>query len=151
MDIISKEERSELMAKIHSNGNESTEVRFEALLISNDIRGWRKQYEVEGKPDFAFPEIKLAVFIDGAFWHGHPNRTIPKTNAAFWSTKIAKNRQRDKTVTSELRAQGWSVLRIWDFDLKQKPKKSIIRLKRMITLGQRRIAEFPNGLRKQGI
>jgi DNA mismatch endonuclease (patch repair protein) len=138
MDLISKEKRSEIMAKVHSKGNKSTEVRFESLLRSSKIHGWRKHYKVIGKPDFAFPALKLAVFLDGAFWHGHPRRKLPKTNKAFWTAKIAQNKSRDKKVASVLRIQGWSVLRIWDFDLQQAPEKCIIRLKRLITMRMRK-------------
>lgn len=68
-----------------------------------------------GRPDFIFPVKKVAVFVDGCFWHGCPEHyQAPITRADFWRTKIEKNRARDRHVTDELRAQGWTVVRIWE-------------------------------------
>lgn len=73
---------------------------------------------VYGKPDLIFPEKKVAVFVDGCFWHGHPTRfRQPKSNAVFWRNKIQANRKRDKLVNRTLRRQGWIVVRIWESEL----------------------------------
>jgi len=73
------------------------------------------------KPDFVFPKIKTAVFVDGCFWHGCPRHaTWPRTRAAFWKAKIEGNRARDRRVNSALRKRGWIVLRIWEHELAKK-------------------------------
>ena len=72
------------------------------------------------KPDFVFRSHRLAVFVDGCFWHGCPlHATSPKTNADFWLKKLAANRTRDRLVSRTLRALGWRVLRIWEHELKR--------------------------------
>lgn len=72
-----------------------------------------------GKPDIVFRRKKIAVFIDSDFWHGHAKLCImPKTNIGYWLNKIAHNRQRDKEVNRKLRQDGWKVIRLWEYDVK---------------------------------
>ena len=72
-----------------------------------------------GRPDFAFPKAKVAVFTDGCFWHGCPRcYTRPKSNRKFWDAKVARNRERDREVSRGLRRKGWRVIRIWEHALK---------------------------------
>ena len=86
-----------------------------------------------GKPDFVFPKARLALFIDGDFWHGHPkNYRPPKTNAAFWKKKIQKNRQRDRAVNALLKAKGWAVLRIWESSLAKRPRITVARIQKKL-------------------
>ena len=71
-----------------------------------------------GKPDFVFGKARVAVFIDGDFWHGNPRKyRIPKSNRTYWHQKITTNRARDRLVTKSLESQGWKVLRIWESSL----------------------------------
>ena len=73
------------------------------------------------RPDFVFPKLRLAVFVDGCFWHGCPlHETKPKQNAAFWQKKFSKNKVRDRLVTRTLRQNGWRVLRLWEHELAPK-------------------------------
>ncbi len=117
-DIWTKAKRSEVMARIRGRGNRTTEVRLAAIFRAHGITGWRRQYPLPGRPDFAFPARRLAVFVDGCFWHGCPRHgTLPKGNARFWREKIARNRERDREVNRELRRRGWRVLRIWEHEL----------------------------------
>ena len=82
------------------------------------------------RPDFVFPHRRLAVFVDGCFWHGCPkHETKPKSNAAFWRNKFARNIARDRLVTRTLRRAGWRVLRIWEHEL---ARKNAARLRRRI-------------------
>ncbi len=115
-DVFSKAKRSEVMAAVRGRGNRSTEWRLRARLVSSGLAGWRvNAVDVLGKPDFAFDEAKVAVFVDGCFWHGCRRcRNIPETNQEFWSNKIGKNKKRDQKVTRLLKKSGWQVIRFWE-------------------------------------
>src|SRR5262245_45963112 len=106
--------RSALMSRVRSRDNATTELKLVALLRSAGLRGWRRGFPLRGKPDFAFPRQKLAVFVDGCFWHGHGcGRNLkPRRNAALWQQKINGNQNRDKRNRRALRAAGWRVVRI---------------------------------------
>ncbi len=119
-DIVTKEKRSKIMSAVKGRGNLSTEVAFIKILRKGKITGWRRHYDrVEGRPDFAFPKQKVAIFIDGCFWHGcKKHGTIPKTNVAYWQGKIENNKKRDKLVNKNLKKKGWRVVRIWEHEFK---------------------------------
>ena len=112
------------MAAIRSRGNKSTEIVFLKFLRDHHITGWRRHdKKVEGTPDFVFLKKKIAVFIDGCFWHACKKcSSFPKSNRAFWENKIRTNKIRDKRINSTLRRKGWKVLRIWEHELKDKNK-----------------------------
>ncbi len=113
--------RSALMARIRSSGNRSTELRLIALFRTHGIKGWRRSSRLFGRPDFVFPKARLAIFVDGEFWHGHPAKCrMPSTNRPYWEAKIARNRTRDRVVNAHLRGLGWRVLRIWEHRLAPK-------------------------------
>ena len=117
-DVFTKAKRSEVMSKIRGKGNKDTEVALAKLFRANGITGWRRHYPIIGRPDFAFPKQKLAVFVDGCFWHGCPKHgTRPKGNRQFWDAKLAGNKLRDRKVNRALRLLGWRVLRIWEHQL----------------------------------
>jgi DNA mismatch endonuclease (patch repair protein) len=131
-DHLTPIERSQLMARIKSRGNASTELTFLNLLRQNRVTGWRRHASIFGCPDFCFRECRTAVFIDGCFWHGCKLccRT-PASNSAFWNKKFEYNRQRDSLVKYELRRKGWRVVRIWEHELINGPKV-IRKLKRIL-------------------
>ena len=105
--------RSRLMSLIKARGNQKTEVRLARLMRAAGINGWRRHLPIPGRPDFSFRKQKVAVFVDGCFWHGCPRCfRLPKQNRAFWKTKIEGNRKRDRSVNSRLRRLGWKVVRI---------------------------------------
>lgn len=122
------------MSRIRSAGNKDTELRLIQIFRANDITGWRRGSKLPGKPDFVFPKHKIAVFVDGCFWHGCPKHaTQPKTNATFWQEKIARNKARDRKVNRLLRAKGWTVLRVWEHDLRKRDEAKLLRrLKRWL-------------------
>lgn len=106
------------MSRIRGRGNAATELALIRILRAEHINGWRRHQPVFGKPDFVFPGPRVAVFVDGCFWHGCPlHSTRPKSNAAFWREKLAANQARDRLVTRTLRQRGWQVLRVWEHEL----------------------------------
>lgn len=118
-DIFTKDQRSEIMRKVKSNRNKSTELKLIQFFKVNKIAGWRRNSLLTGKPDFVFPKLRLAVFLDGCFWHGHDCRkTKPKDNKDYWATKIERNKQRDTKVTEALTAKKWIVIRLWECEMK---------------------------------
>lgn len=120
-DVFDKKDRSEIMRKVKSQGNKSTEMRLIALFRRHGITGWRRNYPVKGHPDFVFLSKKTAVFVDGCFWHGHDCRnTRPEDNKDYWQKKRERNIRHDKEVTALFESRGWTVLRIWECELKKK-------------------------------
>lgn len=118
-DTFSKSKRSAVMAAIRSKRNASTEEKFAALLRISRIRGWRRNSQIPGKPDFVFPKERLAIFVDGCFWHACPQHgTSPKSNQNYWSPKLQRNVQRDRRINRVLKSKGWRVMRIWEHSLK---------------------------------
>jgi DNA mismatch endonuclease (patch repair protein) len=115
VDFISKEKRSKVMSAIRSKGNETTELAMIRVFRENGIVGWRRNYKLEGKPDFVFLKSKVVVFVDGCFWHGHtclkPRDSLKE---GFWKEKIERNKKRDKSVNRLLKKDGWIVFRIWE-------------------------------------
>jgi len=119
MDTVGKRKRSEIMAKVRARGNASTELKVLKILRQNGITGWRRHLPVFGRPDFAFPKARVALFVDGCFWHGCPRcYSPPKTSPGFWRRKVAGNKRRDRKVSRRLRKDGWKVLRIRECQLK---------------------------------
>ena len=127
-DIFTEAKRSEVMARIRSGGNKDTELALMQVFRAHGITGWRRHQAVFGKPDFVFPKLRLALFVDGCFWHACPlHTTKPRNNAAFWRKKFAANQTRDRLVTRTLRARGWRVLRIWEHDLARRSRARLLR------------------------
>ena len=112
--------RSELMSRIRSRGNKKTELALLDLLRKHKLKGWRRHQPLPGTPDFVFRKERLALFVDGCFWHGCLMHSSPPVkNRAFWKRKLDANKTRDRKVTRTLRSQGWRVLRIWEHDLRR--------------------------------
>lgn len=126
-DVFTKAKRSEVMSRIRSRGNRDTELALAKLLRAHGITGWRRHQPVFGKPDFIFKRARLALFVDGCFWHGCPKHaTKPKNNQAFWQHKLSANQKRDKLVNRTLRKAGWRVLRIWECALTRRRSKQTV-------------------------
>lgn len=163
-DVFTKAKRSDVMSRIRSRGNAATELALVRVFRANGITGWRrhlklrvgelrvesrKQAHSSGRvasqpstfnsqlavrPDFVFPRLKLAVFVDGCFWHACPlHATKPKGNAAFWRRKFAANIARDRCVNRALRKAGWRVLRIWEHTLRWATKRKVKRSRNPLT------------------
>ena len=117
-DTFSKKERSYIMSRIRSK-NTKPEIRLSKELRKSGIKGFRMHVNVFGTPDIVFPKQKIAIFVDGCFWHKCPKHyTQPESNKKFWLIKIKRNLARDKKVNRVLKREGWSVIRIWEHELK---------------------------------
>ena len=126
-DTFSPTDRSRVMAAVRSRGNHSTELALASALRRHGLKGWRRHAviatqgpagsQLRVKPDFVFRKLRLAVFVDGCFWHGCPRHsTMPKTHVVFWRRKFRRNRDRDVLVSRTLRKAGWKVVRLWEHD-----------------------------------
>lgn len=126
-DIFDNEKRSEIMRKVKSKKNKSTELRLIEVFKKNGITGWKRNYPVKGHHDFVFLKEKVAVFVDGCFWHGHDCRnTRPANNQEYWQNKRERNMKHDRAVTAMLGNRGWTVLRIWECELKKKNEADLM-------------------------
>lgn len=132
-DVFSKEQRSAVMRQVKASGNKSTELKLIEFFKTNNIKGWRRSYKLLGKPDFTFPTLRIVVFVDGCFWHGHNCRnTKPKNNKNYWANKVRRNKKRDIEVTFTLKQKGWTVIRLWECELKSE-KRLAKRLKEKLS------------------
>lgn len=139
-DVFSRKKRSYIMSRVKGRGNRLTELRMVELFRAHGFVGWRRNSTVFGRPDFVFPASRIAVFVDGCFWHGCPlHGQVPKTNRAFWKRKLIRNRNRDLAVNRELGKRGWKSIRVWQHDLRA-PKKVIRRLARLIERPDRNVS-----------
>ncbi len=135
-DVYTRAERSALMAKVRGRGNLTTEEALAKVFRTEGWTGWRRQRPIVGRdvdgrfrvrPDFVFAARRLAVFVDGCFWHGCPRHgTRPRGNAAFWRAKFRRNQERDRRNSRHLRRAGWKVLRLWEHELKPKARTALL-------------------------
>ena len=137
------------MAAVRQKGT-APEVALRRELYRNGLR-YRVNFAVLKKPrrvaDVAFPGLKIAVFVDGCFWHGCPQHaTWPKHNAEFWRQKIEANRQRDADTNARLRDCGWMVLRIWEHESSIEASKAVVH---MVTAARSRLREAETNPRKK--
>ena len=117
------------MRKVKSKKNKSTELRLIDIFKQNGITGWKRNYPVKGHPDFVFLKEKVAVFVDGCFWHGHEGckyYILPKTNVEFWQNKIERNRNRDIEEQQKLASMGWHCITVWECQLKPKARQQTL-------------------------
>lgn len=132
VDMFSAKQRSEIMSRVKSRGNQATELRLMRLFREFQFRGWRRSASIFGSPDFIFPAVRVAVFVDGCFWHGCPTHgSVPGTNWKFWRRKLSRNKRRDKVVGAKLKNSGWHVIRIWQHELRE-PDKVARRIGRLL-------------------
>jgi len=128
-DVFTPQKRSDVMSKIRSKGNKNTELTLINIFKKHGIKGWRRNWKLEGKPDFVFLKLKIAIFVDGCFWHRCPKHYIkPRNNKDFWENKISKNVKRDKQVNRTLKSKGWKVIRIWEHDIEFNEKAVLRKL-----------------------
>jgi len=132
-DVLTREQRTFNMSKIRGK-NTGPEVKLRKLLWSHGIRGYRIHYNLPGKPDIVFTKKKIAIFIDGCFWHKCPVCfQEPETRKEFWMRKIYSNVERDKKVNEQLKVDGWTVMRFWEHDIRKKPDNVIKKIKKKMS------------------
>lgn len=123
-DVLSIQQRKLCMSHIRG-ANTGPEIKLRKALWSAGLR-YRLKLNIPGKPDIAFPGPKIAIFVDGCFWHKcNEHYQIPKSNHIFWTIKINKNVERDKRVNMELEKTGWTVIRLWEHDVNKNLKLCI--------------------------
>ena len=136
-DTVSRQVRSQIMSRIRGTGNKRTDKAVASMLRQAGITGWRRhvviklpptksamsvagdgtKFKPRVRPDFVFPYQKVALFIDGCFWHGCPRcYTAPKSARGFWKRKVTTNRERDRYQTTALKKIGWRVVRVWEHE-----------------------------------
>ena|SRR5688572_23940913 len=127
MDRLTKVQRSGLMSRVRQRGTE-LERRLRSELRRRGVR-YRANVKLPGTPDIAIASGKIAVFVDGCFWHGCPaHGTMPKTNEEFWRRKIYRNKERDTEVATALRGLGWKPVRVWEHEIKKSTDRVADRL-----------------------
>jgi DNA mismatch endonuclease (patch repair protein) len=129
MDADPSEQRSRIMAAVPQRDT-ALEVAFRRVLHACGLRfRLPRGRTLPGSPDVVFPAARVAVFVDGCFWHGCPvHGTKPKANAAFWAAKIDRNRKRDAQVDERLAALGWQAVRVWEHEVSPDPSDAALRV-----------------------
>lgn len=126
-DIWNKQKRSEVMSLVRSHGNKATELRLIEVFKANSITGWRRKQKLPGKPDFVFRRKRVCIFVDGCFWHGCPRcYRRPESSRKYWDEKVKRNRARDRRVNRDLRKAGWRVVRIWEHQLSEARRRTLL-------------------------
>jgi DNA mismatch endonuclease (patch repair protein) len=129
--IPENEQTSRTMSAIKGK-NTKPELLLRKALWNNGIRGYRLHWKkVPGRPDIAFPGKKIAIFVNGCFWHRCPmcDPSFPKSNVVFWQNKFERNVERDKKKRMELESLGWKVLTIWECEIKKNLQYQVSRVK----------------------
>jgi DNA mismatch endonuclease, patch repair protein len=133
-DVLTPEQRKHNMSRIRAK-NTGPEAKIRKLLSAKRIRGYRLHYNLPGKPDIVFTKKKIAIFIDGCFWHKCPvDYQDPETRKEFWMKKIQSNVDRDKKVNEQLKNDGWTVIRIWEHEIRKEPEKAVKKIIRSLKL-----------------
>jgi len=131
-DTVSESTRSHIMSRVRRRDT-GPELLLRRALWAIGARGWRvDDRRLPGRPDLAFTRLRVAVFVDGAFWHGHPRKFTLGKSGSYWDVKIARNVRRDREVNDRLTVMGWHVVRLWDFDVQAAPEEAARRVLREI-------------------
>lgn len=126
-DVFTRSQRSAIMSRVKGHGNAATELRLLAMFKTHGIHGWRRHTKVFGRPDLVFYRSRVAVFVDGCFWHCCPRHgSLPSVRRAFWRHKLRRNRLRDAAVNRGLAGRGWRVLRIWQHELLRRNEPRLV-------------------------
>lgn len=130
-DVLTKEQRSYNMSRIRGRDTKP-EIKLRKALWTAGMH-YRLRNSLPGKPDIIFPSAKLAVFVDGCFWHSCPEHaTWPESSSKFWREKIVGNMERDKRVNAQLKDIGWNVLRFWEHEIKNSVDAVVRRIRKRL-------------------
>lgn len=130
-DDRTSSQRSETMRRVKGRDT-SCEVRLRRALHRRGLR-YSLRRALPGKPDIVFVRARVAVFVDGCFWHGCPRHCrMPSSNTDYWEAKIERNTARDQRVAKALRSQGWRVIRVWEHDVKSRLDRCADRIERAV-------------------
>ena len=127
VDNLTQEQRSYCMSRVKGKDT-GLEIRVRSELHRRGLRFRKHLKFLPGKPDIVFTRARVAVFVDGDFWHGYKFRTWKHKISDFWKTKISKNIERDEENRRQLAELGWAVVRLWQHDLEQDFEDSIQRI-----------------------
>jgi DNA mismatch endonuclease (patch repair protein) len=141
-DNLTKKQRSYCMSRVRVRDTD-LEIAMRSELSRRGLRFRKNVTTLPGKPDVVFPLVKVAVFLDGDFWHGYRFPVWEKTLSQFWKVKISKNRQRDRRNFRKLRKSGWKVVRIWQHQIEKDMESCINRAVRAVTEQLRRSRSLP--------
>jgi DNA mismatch endonuclease (patch repair protein) len=131
-DVLTPEQRRLNMSRIRGR-NTKPEKALRSALHTEGLRFRIHRRDIAGCPDIVFPGKKVAVFVDGCFWHGCPkHQTMPRTNSAFWRQKLQQNRERDRAVKQALQSSGWKILRFWEHEVHQEISSVVRKVKKAI-------------------
>jgi DNA mismatch endonuclease (patch repair protein) len=119
------------MKSVRGKNNKTTERRFRGLLIGADVRGWKVRPKgLPGSPDIYFSEARLAVFLDGCYWHACPRcGHVASVNRPFWSAKLRRNQERDRQKERKLAEVGLRFIRFWEHELAGEASRCLERLR----------------------
>lgn len=135
-DTYDTDTRSRTMRQVKGRDT-APELLLRRAMFAIGIRGWRcHRTDLPGSPDITFGRHRLVIFVDGAFWHGHPSKYWRGRSGEYWDRKIGRNIERDKEATDHLVRDGWSVLRFWDFEIEDNPPAVAIRVKEALEHAQ---------------
>lgn len=130
-DIFDKKTRSKIMSSIKSK-NTKIELLLRKALWKEGLR-YRLHYNINGSPDIVFVSRRVAIFVDGDFWHGYKWKELkPKLKNEFWVKKIKRNMQRDVEVDSILIKNGWRVLRVWEHEISEHLAMCVAKIRELL-------------------
>lgn len=131
-DVLTPEQRSKCMSHIRGKDTKA-ELQLRKALWNEGLR-YRIHYKIlPGKPDIVFISSRLAIFVDGCFWHGCPiHFKFPNTNKEFWNRKINGNITRDQNINEQLKNMGWNVMRVWEHEIEKEIDSIVVRIKKLV-------------------
>lgn len=133
-DVLTRKQRSYCMSRIRGRDT-GPEMALRRGTWAAGLR-YRVNNRLTGRPDIVFVSARVAVFVDGCFWHGCPLHAVkPKTRATFWAEKIGRNQARDAEVTSALKRQGWTVLRFWEHEIESQLPRVVASIRKKVERG----------------
>lgn len=131
-DVLTRKQRSYCMSQIKGKDTQP-ELILRKALSHVGLRGYRLHYKLLGKPDIVFLKRKIAIFIDGCFWHRCPKCFSElSTTKKYWVKKIQSNIDRDQRVNKILKKMGWKILRIWEHDTERNLNICLLRIRRLL-------------------